>query len=322
MLGALAETVRNRAGQWAHRRQGADADTVALGRRRVYILPSALGIGYAFLVFAMLLGAMNYANSMGFALTFLLTGVGLVGMHHCHRNLEGTELRFVGARPVFAGELAVFNMVLVNPGSGERFELFLARGEHESDTVDLAPGESARLGLGLPTTQRGVKRLPRFSITSRYPANLFRCWSWLHIDAECLVYPQPAAPGRPLPFSLTDEGDGHRSESGDSNFTGLRAFVRGDSTRRVAWKAYARTEDLLVKQFSGGEDTVRWLEWDGLADLPTEPRLSQLTRWALDLSGAGRSFGLRLPDAVVTVGSGSAHLHECLRALALHDARV
>ncbi len=319
MFGALAHAVRSRAGRWAQRRQGPDSNPVALVRRRVYILPSALGIGYAFLVFAMLLGSMNYANSMGFALTFLLTGLGLVAMHHCHRNLEGTELRFVGAQPVFAGELAVFNVALLNPRGGQRYELSLARHEYESETTDLAPGETARLSLALPTTRRGRLTLPRFSVNSRYPGNLFRCWSWLHMQAECLVYPQPAAPGRPLPVTRADGGDGHRSERGDSNFTGLRGFVRGDSTRRVAWKAYARTDELLVKQFSGAEDAVRWLDWEEVASLATEAKLSQLTRWCLDLSGTGRSFGLRLPNAVVNVGSGAAHLHECLKALALYD---
>ena len=171
----------------------------------------------------------------------------------------------------------------------------------------------------MPTTRRGLLQLPRFSVTSRYPGNLFRCWSWLHMSAECLVYPQPAPPGRSLPFASEDDGDGHRSERGDSSFTGLRSFVPGDSTRRVAWKAYARTDELLVKQFSGTDDSVRWVDWDGVPDLDTEARLSQLTRWCLDLNSAGRSFGLRLPNAVVNIGSGAAHLHACLQALALFD---
>jgi uncharacterized protein (DUF58 family) len=294
---------------------------VALQRRRVYILPSGLGVGYAFLVFAMLLGSMNYANSMGFALTFLLTGLGLVAMHHCHRNLEGTEVRFVGAQPVFAGDLAVFRIALLNSDGGQRYELVLTRDDYHSDTTDLAPGETARLELAVPTTQRGLVSLPRFAVTSRYPGNLFRCWSWLHMPSECLVYPQPARAGRPLPVSREDHGDGHRSERGDSNFSGLRGFVPGDSTRRVAWKASARSEELLVKQFSGTQESIRWIDWDHASDPDTEARVSQLTRWCLDLSGAGQSFGLRLPNAVVNIGSGASHLHECLKALALYDDR-
>ena len=136
---------------------------------------------------------------------------------------------------------------------------------------------------------------------------------------ECLVYPKPSPAGRPRPSSREDQGDGHRSERGDSNFTGLRGFVPGDSTRRVAWKASARSNDLLVKQFSGTQESVRWVDWDSLSGMDTEARLSQLTRWCLDLSGAGQSFGLRLPNGFVGIGAGNNHLHECLKALALYD---
>ena len=49
------------------------------------------------MVFAMLLGSLNYGASLAFALTFLLAGLALVVMHHCHNNLLGTQLRFLGA---------------------------------------------------------------------------------------------------------------------------------------------------------------------------------------------------------------------------------
>ncbi len=53
-----------------------------LGSRRIYILPTRNGLYFAVLVLAMLLGSMNYNNSLGFALAFLLAAVGLVAMHH------------------------------------------------------------------------------------------------------------------------------------------------------------------------------------------------------------------------------------------------
>ena len=53
--------------EWALRRQGKDPDPVTLHRRRVYIIPSGLGIGFGLVLFAMLLASMNYNSSMGFA---------------------------------------------------------------------------------------------------------------------------------------------------------------------------------------------------------------------------------------------------------------
>ena len=68
----ITSFIRRKAREWARRRQGADSEPVTLHRRRVYILPTKMGVAYSLMVFAMLLGSMNYNNSMGFALTFLL----------------------------------------------------------------------------------------------------------------------------------------------------------------------------------------------------------------------------------------------------------
>src|SRR5688500_9408558 len=100
----LSNAIAGRGHRWARRRQGIDTPPVAFGRRRVYILPTRFGVIYAAIVFTMLLGSMNYNNSLGFALTFLLTGLGLVAMHHCHRNLAGLVVSGVHGGETFAGE--------------------------------------------------------------------------------------------------------------------------------------------------------------------------------------------------------------------------
>ena len=45
-LHAPLRFVRRSLREWARRRQGADPDPVRLHRRRIYIVPSALGIGF------------------------------------------------------------------------------------------------------------------------------------------------------------------------------------------------------------------------------------------------------------------------------------
>jgi len=301
---------------WVRRRQGPDAASVTLKRRRIYILPTRYGLAFGCLLFAMLLGSMNYGASLGFALTFLLTGLGLVTLHHCHANLLGVEVRFAGAPPVFAGEDASFRIALGNETGTTRYELELRAGG-EAGPVDVDPGGSAVLTLAVPTAQRGWVRLPRFSVATRHPANLCRAWTYIHMSAQCLVYPQPAPPGRPAPPGPDDSIGRRAVDHGDSDFAGLRNAVPGDSPRRIAWKAYARSEQLLLKQFAGGERHSEVFDWNAVPNADTEGRLSQLARWCLDAAAAESSFGLRLPSQVVPLGSGEQHLHRCLAALAL-----
>jgi len=82
--------------------------------RRIYILPTGYGILFAILLLLMLLGSINYANNLGFLLTFLLVGLGLVTMLHTWRNLVGLALNSGRATPVFAGEDAYFEIQLIN----------------------------------------------------------------------------------------------------------------------------------------------------------------------------------------------------------------
>jgi uncharacterized protein (DUF58 family) len=317
---AATRRLEHWAASWARRRQGTDPHTVVLKRRRIYILPTRFGTIFAVMVFAMLLGSLNYGASLGFMLTFLLAGLGVVLMHHCHNNLLGTELKFAGAHPVFAGERAEFRMAIGNEGSTPRFEIELTHYAHGAGPVDVAPGRDEILRITVPTQKRGWLALDRFAVVTRHPGGLFRAWTWVHMDAaRCLVYPEPAPPGRALPPS-TGAGLGGRPDHGDSDFAGLRSAAPGDPPQRIAWKAYARTDMLLLKQFAGGDREPCMLDWDALPGLDAETRLSQLARWCLDAAGESRSFGLRLPGTALPLGTGPQHLGVCLSALALFEA--
>jgi len=319
MLFAPVAFVRAKAQEWARRRQGADSDPLVLGRARLYILPTPQGIVFSALLFALLLGSMNYNNSLGLALTFTLAGLGLVAMHHCHRNLLDLVLRFAGAEPVFAGQNACFTLLLDNRSGRARYGLQLEINDRRSATLDLQPEESGRLTLELPTRTRGVLKLERFSVSTTFPLGLFRAWSWIHLEPSVVVYPQPAVTGRAPPPERTDTGGAQDDTQGEADFAGLRNFRPGDSPRRVAWKAFARAGELVVKQYAGTDVATHWFDWNSLPGLDVEQRLSQLCRWIVDAQGHGHAYGLRLPAERIEPNLGTRHRHRCLSALALFD---
>jgi len=304
--------------EWAWRRQGRDPDPVVLHRRRVYILPTALGVGYGLSLFAMLLAAMNYNNNMAFALTFLLAGLGLVAMHWCHQNLTGATIRGLRLHSAFAGGTARLELELENPGRGARHDLEVFVGDDASPPIDLPGHASRRTSLEIPAPRRGRLRVRQVRLATDFPFGLFRAWAWLHPDCSGIVYPAPAAHPPPPPGGGPEDAAGHWEEQrGEDDFAGLRPFRRGDSPRRIAWKAVARGGALVVKQFSGSPRGSAWLDWDAVPGVPAEERLSILCRWVLDAHAGGEAFGLRLPGGEIPPGLGTAHRHRCLEALAL-----
>jgi hypothetical protein len=110
----LNDAAGRRVRRWARKRQGIDSQVTRLRPGRVYILPTAVGLVFALMTFAMLLGSMNYNNNLSFLLTFMLISIGFVAMHQCQRNLVDLELSFAGTEPVFAGQTAMFRVAVTN----------------------------------------------------------------------------------------------------------------------------------------------------------------------------------------------------------------
>ena len=300
------------------RRGSPETGPVTLGRRRVYILPTRTGLVFALILLAMLIGAVNYQNSLAFALTFLLTGLSVVSMVHTFRNLHALTLRAGHPQPVFAGEMAQFSVNLLNSGGRARYALNLMLGKQEPLTLDLPQNGGQWLTLPLPSQTRGMLLPGRITIYTRFPLGLFRAWSIVHLQMPCLIYPRPAAQ-RGLPRELLDSrGAVGDQGSGSDDFAALRSYHAGDSLRHVHWKAVAREQGLLTKQFGGGVTEKLWLRWEHTGNLTLEGRLSLLTRWVLEADAQGLAYGLALPDREFAPARGEGHRRRCLKALALY----
>lgn len=313
------KAAQGRVRRWARKRQGSDGVSATLHSRRIYILPTAVGLVFALMAFTMLLGSMNYNNNLSFVLTFLLTSLGFVAMHQCQRNLVGLELSFAGVDAVFAGQASVFRIAITNHSKNRRPNLQLYFGKRMSLIDDLEPGESAVFHLEIPTARRGYIRLERFGIRTLFPFELFKAWAWLHMDLQGVVYPQPADKVPEPPPTQSAHGHRQHDARGEEDFAGLKKFNTGDSPRHVAWKAYARSGDLLSKQFSGADTSSQWFDFDALAGHDIETRLSILTRWIVDADRSGQDYGLRLPGLEFEPAHGEVHRHRCLLELALFE---
>ena len=100
----------------------------------------------------------------------------------------------------------------------------------------------------------------------------------------------------------------------------LRVYRPGDAPKLIAWKALAREQGLLTKEFSATASSELWLDWDDARAADVEARLSVLTHWVLQAERFGQGYGLRIPGTVIAPARGEAHRTRCLEALALFRA--
>ena len=297
-------------------------------RKRVYIFPTAQGWLYGLMLMVMLLGAINYNNSMAYMLCFLLAALGLVGILHTHRNLRGLIIRAKRPPPVFAGQEARFPLHFDNRHGGARFAIHIERRDRGKRwfksakpgvkiAASLKAAEQLALAYPCPSARRGLLAPGRLVISSCFPLGLFNAWSYFEPDEFCLVYPRPQGRDR-LPLEDRADAEARRGEkAGADDFAGFRKYRPGDSVNSIAWKAFARGQGLLQKQFSGEGSGVVILSWQSVADLDDiEARLSQLCHWTLLAARGGLCYGLELPGVRIEPASGDKHKARCLEQLA------
>lgn len=307
--------------RWALRGRAPEAVPIKLTQRRVFVLPTRHGLGYALALLVMLIGAINYNLSLGHALVFLLAGLGATTILHTFRNLAQLQIRPGRCLPAFAGEAARFGIVLDNLRQHSRPAIRLRLPGQNPVEVEVPESASIEVSLEMPSIRRGWLTLPRITLETTYPLGLIRCWGYAAPELHCLIYPAPALEAPPFPIMPGEEGGSNSMASGMEDFSGLRAHQQADPLRHVAWKAVARIEQevLLTKQFSGAAAQTLWLDWDQVATSgDVEQKISVLTRWICDAHGLGLGWGLRIPGYALAPASDEAHFHACLKLLALY----
>ena len=303
------------------KRAAEDRGTVRLTHRRIYILPTPRGWAFLLTLILMLIGAMNYAVSLGFLFIFLLGGIVHAALLQSYRQLRSLQVVCSDEPETFCGDAANFIAVITNTDNDVplhcRIDVADGNGTVVRQTAVVAPRSTVHAQLCVPTKARGRLALGRMSIASVYPLGLWRAWSYLHFPVAAWVYPKPEQAAPPLPMKGAGDADGQSYSSGSDDFSGLRRYVPGDTLRQVSWKALARGVGLHSKEFAGGARSRCALEWDRLPrHLDIESRLSRLSAWVLAAERAKVEYTVDLPGFSSMMGNGPEHRAQCLKALA------
>ncbi len=319
MSSALGYNLRQKISDWIFRARTPEDAPVILVQRRIFIIPSRTGYFFAFVLLLLLIASINYSLSLGYFLTFLLAGMGGISMLHTFRNLAHLSISPGKVEPTFAGETAHFALVLANANL-PRFAIGVKRTrlqDAEPTFGDVASNGTTAFVVPMVAERRGFTLCGRLEIFTEYPVGLFHAWSYVDFGMQCLTYPKPDAGSGALPSNAQAGGDGNIPIAGDEEFQSLRAYRSGDTPRQIAWKALAREQGLLVKEFGSTASADYWLDYDVMPNLGQEERLSRLTWWVLEAERLQVPYGLKLPGQSFRPSIGYAHREQCLRALAL-----
>lgn len=305
---------------WLQRR-GPLQPPLVIGYRQVYILPTGFGVTFGVLLFAMLFGALNYNNNAALFMSFLLATAAQISTFRSWRNLSGLRIERISAAPVFAGDDAQIQIQVQELQGLERPSLQFGSANDESvHGFSLSAWQSVQTTVPVTTHRRGWMELPRLVLATSYPLGLFRAWSYLQATQRCLVYPAPANHPPPMPAPAQSQQLQHQRLHTENEYEGLRDYRHGDNLKSIAWKSSARNLKLISRDEPPTNHNEYLFTLQDTQTVGTEQQLAILTSWLLQAEQGRKHYGLALPGLSLAPRHGQAHLHECLRELALWQA--
>ncbi len=284
------------------------------------ILPTIYG--FAFFTLIVDVFALGFFRNSGPYHTVGLTLIvlGMVAMIQTNSNMDSVTAEVLQSEAGEEGGTARLSLLLRNTQKQPRYNLSLVPPKQFHMLQPAIVNElktSSTVHIELKCEKRGVYPLHRFKVQSRGYYGLFNAWKWTLTDAQLVVYPKPEG-AQPLPEPV--DGGALLFMSGE-DFTGHRLYQTGASLKQVDWKAYARGQPLLLKEFGSRGEGPIYLRYQDVAGQDQEARLRQLSAWVFACAKQNRPFSLEMPDSMLVEGLGPEQLREALRMLASFEEK-
>ncbi|HEV8132199.1 MAG TPA: DUF58 domain-containing protein [Acidobacteriota bacterium] len=258
---------------------------------------TGLGIFSAFLITVIAIAALNTGNNLLILIVSALLVSYLVSGILAKLVLSGLAIGYHFPSQLFATRPAHFLWTLRNekrwmPSFSLRAETFLESIEGATHCLSfyfpfLEPDRTHSHTVRYKFPRRGVYRISKVNLMTRFPFGFFQRGRALHPEREVLVYPEI----KPienfmhlLPF-LQGERETFRKGQGESLYQ-IRDYQGGDSFRHIHWRSSAKVGQLMVRDFSEGYENQVCICLDN-----TRPHE-------------------RFEDAVTLAASVASHFHE------------
>jgi uncharacterized protein (DUF58 family) len=293
-----------------------------------YILPTIYGIGFLFLIVDIFALGYYRDNAPYHTVGLTLIVFGLVAMIHTNTNIQNVRVLVDKCEPMASGDGSQLRFSVRCLGSAPSHNLWVELGKgsafafERASLPEVAMGKDETGSLTLRCERRGIYRIDRIKVLSRGVYGLFQAWSWHEANVELIVYPKPRG-SSPLPPRSDAETKTLESLSSSravrgEDFQGHRPYTEGEALWHVDWKAYARGQEMLIKDYAGEGAEALDLHWDDTRG-STEERLEQLSAWIVGMVRAQRPFSLHLPNFDLPRGSGTRHEEKAYYALAAFE---
>jgi len=281
--------------------------------------------GKRFLLAAALIAvaAVNTGNNLIYLILSLMLSFVVLSYLILRLNLEGLILEVSVAGPVFAGEQTSLELLVKN---NKKFPVY--------SVIITAPGAVGpvycaqiswhkvfRDRMMMLFRKRGLYGYKDFVVQSGFPFILFRKSIPVHVSGQVLVYPKLLDIRQMIEVVEARQQEGMVAVRGRGDEVySLRDFHYGDDWRRIHWKASARQDGFLIREYAeyaSQKITVlldNTLPYDAVFFETAVSAAASLSKHFIE---QGYLVRLITSGKTMPFGSGNEHLLSILDTLAL-----
>jgi uncharacterized protein (DUF58 family) len=286
-------------------------------RSRVYIFPTKMG-GYLIgLIFLMFLLSIGYSNNLLLIFTLFLFAFNVLWLIQSHFHLHKLKLSHVQLISGHAGDPLEMRVAWEKTPPGPWGWQMALETSTRSFSAEVLNNSEEYSSAEMKLPKRGVYQWKYLGVKSTHPFGLYQVWIYYPLDFSTVVFP-PLLPSATIsPEGLDSDGEIVQDRKGQDDFRGLAPYQE-DESRKISWKHYARSGDLVIRE--GEEKRAAVVEID--LKIPTTGELKEqyLSRVATQLVECYRReipFTLKTNSHYRTPSAQLNHLQECLKVLAL-----
>lgn len=295
---------------------------IKLGFNNLYIFPNLFGFFWIFISLLLYVLGVNLEADFTILISYLMIVVLAINLFLSHFNLHGLELYASKQKVYFAKSTIYYKVKIKSYINRNNIIIKFADSNEDHIYINSISREVIEKDLKVEGKQRGVYKPKIIYGVSSAPMSLFNCWFYWDPIEVIVVAPQ-AKKGN-INKALFNKKKGFHSKNLFSSKNNIKEEINDfkkytieENKAYIYWKSFAKNNQLLLKDFKGGNEDTIWLELN--KRIPLEEALQILTYSVKEENRKGNIFGIRENNSIkISPNKGRIHYQNCLKFLAYY----
>ncbi len=246
--------------------------------------------GYLYILLTIFIGfaSINTGNNLLYLITSFLLGIMGMSGFFGKINISNYDVELIVIEEIFANKNFSLKVILKNkkryfPG----FLIFLKTDKFTIFFPYIKKNSSISKVINLKFNTRGEHQIKEFTIYSQFPFGFFERYNYLNKKFLLIVYPEP----RYYPINVLFDNNDYKwlkesakliNKDYKGDLLSLREYSPGDNYKKIHWKATAKTDKIIVKEFSTENENINILEFEKINIPNIEQKISAITYLVLN----------------------------------------